>query len=72
MSPVCLFGAVGDALNFVNLAALTAYFLIHSSLEETSSRILASVTLPLLSTLIMTVTSPLPKHLYDGVLGFVR
>lgn len=63
MLPFWFAGAVGDAENLDILAALTANPLRQPSELDTLSSIFAAVTVPELSTVIKTVTSPAPIHL---------
>lgn len=71
ISPFWFSGAVGDDENLESLAALRANSRRHVSSEDMSSYILAFVTLPALSTVMITVTSPPPMHLYAGMLSLL-
>ena len=67
MSPIWRAGAEVEDENLESLAALTANSLRHLSEEDASSCTWALITLPLGSTVIITVTIPDPMHLYAGM-----
>ena len=62
MLPICFGGAEVEEENLDSRAARVAKLRRHPSAEETESSILALMTLPCGSTVMMTVTMPAPMQ----------